>query len=112
MSVTNCARHSRSSKATLKHCWTAPLTTRKWLRSFWRPLIETRRGKSCSARTYCPFQNTNPAEPGGTGLGLSIVKHIVQSHGGRAWARSEVGHGATFYMTLPEDKTELAQTVV
>lgn len=42
-------------------------------------------------------------EQGGTGLGLSIVKHIVQSHGGKVWARSELGHGATFYFTLPQD---------
>ena len=42
-------------------------------------------------------------EQGGTGLGLSIVKHIVQSHGGKAWAQSEVGKGAAFYFTLPEE---------
>jgi two-component system phosphate regulon sensor histidine kinase PhoR len=40
-------------------------------------------------------------EQGGTGLGLSIVKHIVQSHGGKVWARSESGNGAAFYFTLP-----------
>jgi len=40
-------------------------------------------------------------EQGGTGLGLSIVKHIVQSHGGKVWAKSEIGRGATFFFTLP-----------
>ncbi len=41
-------------------------------------------------------------EQGGTGLGLSIVKHIVQNHGGKVWASSEPGKGATFFFTLPQ----------
>lgn len=39
-------------------------------------------------------------EQGGTGLGLSIVKHIVQSHGGRAWVSSQPGAGSVFCFTL------------
>ena len=51
-------------------------------------------------------------EQGGTGLGISIVKHIVQNHGGRAWVKSELGHGAIFNFTLPQDPGGLQQRLL
>lgn len=39
---------------------------------------------------------------GGTGLGLSIVKHIAAAHGGTISVWSQLGHGSTFTIRVPE----------
>jgi signal transduction histidine kinase len=51
------------------------------------------------------------AAPGGAGLGLSIAKEIVSAHGGQIGVDTEVGHGSTFWFTVPARGEALPATV-
>jgi signal transduction histidine kinase len=55
-----------------------------------------------------PSQETEPiftaffsTKSHGTGMGLPISRSIIESHGGRLWATSNSGQGASFHFTLP-----------
>jgi signal transduction histidine kinase len=48
-----------------------------------------------------PYWQAAATQSFGYGLGLKIARAIVEAHGGRLWAESAVGEGATFFFTLP-----------
>ena len=45
--------------------------------------------------------NSRNRETGGSGLGLAIARAIVNAHGGKIWAETTVGGGATFSFEIP-----------
>jgi signal transduction histidine kinase len=54
-------------------------------------------------RIFEVFQRLNRTEDfSGTGIGLALVRKVMQRIGGRVWAESLPGQGATFYLEIPK----------
>jgi signal transduction histidine kinase len=58
---------------------------------------------SALERIFLPFERLKGKQLGGAGLGLTTCRAIIERHGGRIWAESSPGDGATFCFVLPAE---------
>jgi signal transduction histidine kinase len=66
-------------------------------------ITDNGRGISSEQREFVFTRPVGPrrAMIQGAGLACYVAKGVVEAHGGRVWFESEVGHGSTFFFTLP-----------
>ncbi|MGE0116023.1 MAG: ATP-binding protein [Steroidobacteraceae bacterium] len=58
---------------------------------------------SAASKLFSPFHRLHPRkEFEGTGVGLAITRSIIERHGGRIWAVSAPGSGASFCFSIPD----------
>ena len=52
-------------------------------------------------RVFDAFHRAGGGTGGGAGLGLAIARGFAEANGGRVWAESRPGQGASFALALP-----------
>ena len=97
--VSNAFRYAQSGKKVVLGAKEQPGAVEFFVQDF-GPGIASEHLPRIFERFY-RVDKTRSRETGGTGLGLAIVKHIVLNHNGTVRVESSVGHGSTFFFTLP-----------
>jgi two-component system phosphate regulon sensor histidine kinase PhoR len=98
--VSNALRYAQSGNKVVIGARKHPSTIEFYVRDF-GPGIASEHLPRIFERFY-RVDKARSRETGGTGLGLAIVKHIVLNHGGSVRVESSVGHGSTFFFSLPK----------
>ena len=55
------------------------------------------------SQIFGPFKRLHGQAISGTGMGLAICQRVVERYNGRIWVESQLGGGAKFYFTIPDN---------